>query len=154
MTYTTTDIAKQALEKFRRFDADTKLALLWYGYLDIKDQLSPGTQPDVEAPAIAVYDQIKALPKQEQLQAQRDIVNCANTPITQAYSALHSSPQLFVWLRLAQGMERNEIITVPENYNLPEQTNEFVNQVKQLDFEQRLNFMRSVVIEMGASPRQ
>lgn len=153
MTYTTDDITKRALDSFQQFDADTQLALLWYGYLDIKDQLSPGTQPSVEQPAQALYDQIAALSQEEQLQAQRDIVACAHTPISQTYSSLNSSGKLFLWLLLAQGMENGTIITVPENYELPSNTNEFVETVTQLEFEQRLNFTRSAVVAMGAHPQ-
>jgi hypothetical protein len=47
-------------------------------------------------------------------------------------------------------MEEGTVIQVPENYELPGETNEFVEMVTGLEFEQRLNFMRSAVVEMGA----
>jgi hypothetical protein len=153
MTYTTSDTTRRAFDQFQTFDADTKLALLWYGYLDLKDQLTPGTQPNTEAAVVALYDQLKAKSQQDQLQAQRDIVNCTDTPIGRAYSALSSSGKLFLWLLLAQGMEKNEIVTVPSDYQLPDNTNSFVEQIKQLDFEQRINFTRSAVVAMGTSPQ-
>jgi Orange carotenoid protein, N-terminal len=154
MTYTTDDITKRSLEGFQRFDADTQLALLWYGYEDIKEQLTPGTQPLEDAGAIALYDQITALSQPEQLQAQRDIVSCASSPISQTYSSLNSSGKLFVWLQLAQGIEEGKIIPVPSDYQLPGETDEFVNSITQLNFEQRLNFMRSAVVAMGAHPQR
>jgi hypothetical protein len=148
MTYATDNTTQQALEKFSRFDADTKLALVWHGYLDIKDQLQPGTGNEInEAPALAVFHQIQALPQEEQLQAQCDIINGADSPITRAYRALHSSGRLHVWLLLGQGMEDGSVIPVPPDYQLPEQTQEFANQIKQLDFEERINFMRSAVVD-------
>jgi len=150
MTFTTDDITKQAFDRFQKFDADTQLALLWYGYLDIKDELSPGTQPTVEDPARAVFDQIKNLSTEEQLQAQRDIVNRADSQYSKAYTALSSSGKLYLWLLLAQGMEEGSVVQVPEGYELPQETDEFVQMIKQLDFEQRLNFSRSAVMEMGA----
>lgn len=149
MTFTTDDITKQALDRFQQFDADTQLALLWYGYLDIKDQLTPGTQT-AEEPARGIYDQIKNLSSEEQLQAQRDIINRADSHYSQAYTALSSSGKLYLWLLLAQGMEEGSVIQVPESYELPQETNEFVEMIKGLDFEQRLNFSRSAVVEMGA----
>lgn len=155
MTYTTDNITKQSLEKFRRFDADTQLALLWFGYLDIKDQLHPGSSQAISEPiAQAFYDQIKAKPQQEQLQIQREIVSGAGTPTSQEYTALSSSGKLMLWLLLAQGIERNEIVGVPADYQLPDETNEFVNQIRQLEFEQRINFMRSAAVEMGTSPQR
>lgn len=35
MTYLTVDAVKEPLNQFEKFNADTQLALLWYGYLDI-----------------------------------------------------------------------------------------------------------------------
>jgi hypothetical protein len=142
---------QQALDSFQHFDIDTKLALLWHGYLDIKDQLKPTTNPSVQNLGSAVFDQIKALPKQEQLQAQRDLLSGANNAIVRAYDALSSNARLDVWLRLAQGMEKGTIIPVPSDYKLPDETNSFVNQVKGLDFEQRVNFMLNAVAAKGTT---
>lgn len=150
MTFATDDTTKQALESFRRFDVDTQLGLLWFGYLDIKEQLTPANETSAQTTAEALYDSIKAMPKEQQLQAQRDIASCADSDISRSYSALSSSGKLDVWLRLAQGMEEGTVIQVPSDYQLPEETNQFAEQIKQLDFEQRINFMRSTVVEMGA----
>jgi hypothetical protein len=149
MTFATDNNTKQALKTFQGFDVDTQLAILWFGYLDIKDQLTPVNQTSAQDTAAALFNQIQALPKEEQLQAQRDIISGADTSITSAYSAMSSSAKLDVWLRLAQGMEKGTVIQVPDDYELPAETQEFTNQIKQLDFEQRINFMRSAVIEMG-----
>ncbi|MBD2495911.1 orange carotenoid protein N-terminal domain-containing protein [Nostoc sp. FACHB-280] len=151
MTYATDESTRQAVEQFRQFDVDTQLALLWFGYLDIKDEILPSGNVAAEVDtANAVYDQILALPREQQLQAQRDIAGCTNSDISRAYTALHSSGKLELWLRLAQGMESNQIITVPSDYELPEETNDFVENVERLDLEKRIDFMRSVVLEMGA----
>lgn len=150
MTFTTDDKTKQSVEQFRSFDVDTKLALLWFGYLDIKDQLTPANQTSAQDTAEALYDQIKALPKEQQLQAQRDIVAGADNDISRAYKSLSSSAKIDVWLRLSQGMEEGVVIQVPSDYKLPSNTNDFVQTVKGLSFEQRIDFTRSVVVEMGA----
>lgn len=150
MTFTTEENTRKAVEQFRGFDADTQLALLWYGYLDIKENLTPVNQDSAEQTAKALFDNIQAKSKEEQLQAQRDIVSGTNSDISSAYTALSSSGKLDVWLRLAQGMEDGSVIQVPSDYELPSNTNDFSNSIKQLDFEQRVNFMRSVVVEMGA----
>lgn len=151
MTFATDNITRDAVAQFQKFDVDTQLALLWYGYLDIKDQLHPGTGKQIgEETARALFDQIQALPQQEQLQAQRDIASGANSPIAHAYTALPSSGRLDLWLLLGKGMEDGSIIPFPSNYQLPAETNTFVNNIKQLDFERRINFTRSIVLEMGA----
>jgi len=150
MTYTTVDSIKEPLNKFNKFDADTKLALLWYGYLDIKENLQPNPSNDVEVLGNALVNQIKEMSKDEQLQAQRDVVNSVSTPISKEYDALSTSGMLEFWLLLAQGMEAGTIVNVPDDYELPESTNDFVESVKKLDFEERVNFTRNAVAQMGS----
>jgi hypothetical protein len=150
MTYATDDTTKKSVEAFQKFDVDTQLGLLWFGYKDIKDQLQPANETSAQNTAEAVFNQIQSLSKEEQLQAQRDIANRANSDISRAYSSLSSSGKLDVWLRLAQGMDKGTVIQVPSDYELPAETKDFVDVIKQLDFEQRIDFMRSAVVEMGA----
>jgi len=149
MTYLTLEEVKTALRQFEQFDADTQLALLWYGYLDIKENLTPAPGHKVEGLAQAIYDGIRPRSEEEQLQAQRDIANRADTPVSREYGALSPSAKLEVWLLLARGMETGEIVNVPDEYQLPESTQDFVNSIKQLDFEQRINFTRNAVSQMG-----
>lgn len=150
MTYTNDNQVRQALEQFRRYDIDTQLALLWYGYLDIKDELTPSpTVVDDPLPR-SVYDQIAGLSTNDQLQAQRDLLNNTESETGKAYSALDPSARIYVWVLLGQGMETGEIIQMPSDYQLPEETQTFASEIAQLDFEQRLEFMRSAVLGMGA----
>ncbi|MEH2371792.1 orange carotenoid protein N-terminal domain-containing protein [Nostoc sp.] len=144
MTYTVDESTKPALESFQRFDVDTQLALLWFGYLDLKDQLKPTPPESVEAIAKAVFDKLLQLSKEEQLQAQRDIINGGN----QTYNSLSPNAKLEVWLLLAQGMDNGTVIQVPSDYELPAGTDEFVASIKNLEFEQRVNFMLSAVQAM------
>jgi hypothetical protein len=149
MTYVTLDAVKQPLEQFEQFDADTQLALLWYGYLDIKENLTPNPDYKTEGIAKAIFNRVAVLSKEDQLQAQRDIANRADTEISREYGALSPPAKLDFWLMLAQGMESGDIINVPDDYQLPQHTNEFVQQVKGLDFEERINFTRNAVSKMG-----
>ena len=146
MTYTADEATKPALETFKGFDVDTQLALLWFGYLDLKEQLNPAPPESVEAIAKAVFDQIQDLSQEEQLQAQRDIINGAS----QTYNSLSPNTKLDVWLLLAQGMDNGTVIQVPSDYQLPGETDEFVALIKKLEFEQRVNFMLSVVQGFGS----
>lgn len=149
MTYTIDDTTKSALNTFQHFDVDTQLALLWFGYLDIKDQLKPAPPQSVEVPGKAVFDHIQSLSSQEQLQAQRDLLKGGASGLNNSYNALSRNAKLEVWLLLAQGMENGTIIQVPSDYQLPAETNQFTEQIKQLDLEQRINFMLSTVDRSG-----
>ncbi|BAY74058.1 hypothetical protein NIES25_04680 [Nostoc linckia NIES-25] len=144
MTYTADEKTKPALETFRRFDVDTQLGILWFGYLDIKNQLQPAPPESVEVPGKAVFDQIQALSQEQQLQAQRDLLTGAND-IGRSYKELIPNSRLVVWLLLSKGIENGTIIGVPSDYQLPSETDEFVAQIKQLDFEQRISFLLSAV---------
>lgn len=150
MTFATDDQTKQAVEQFRGFDVDTQLGLLWFGYLDIKKELIPANQTSAQETAAAEYDAIKAMDHQQQLQAMRDIASGADSDISRAYNALSSSAKIDVWLRLSQGMEEGVIIPVPSDYQPPENTKQFVDTVTSLDLEKRIDFTRSIVMEMGA----
>jgi hypothetical protein len=145
MTYAASNETRQALDLFQSFDTDTKLALLWYGYLDIKENLTPAPPDSVETVSSALFDKIKELSSEEQLQAQRDMINETQSEVGKAYSALDTSGRMNAWLLLARGMENGTIIQVPSDYQLPENTKEFTQAISQLDFEQRINFMRSLV---------
>jgi hypothetical protein len=149
MTFAADEKTKESVKQFRSFDVDTQLALLWFGYLDIKDQLTPTNANSSQTAAASVFHQIEALSKEEQLQAQRDIVAGVDTPISRAYGAMDPSAKIDIWLRLAQAMERGDAIQVPSDYKLPERTKQFADSISSLDFEQRLDFMRSVSFEMG-----
>ncbi|MCU0535889.1 MAG: Orange carotenoid protein [Hydrococcus sp. Prado102] len=149
MTYAASSNTKQALEIFQSFDTDTKLALLWFGYLDIKDELKPAPPNSVEIVGKALFDQIQALSEEAQLQAQRDMVEGAASDVGRTYVALDTSGRMEAWLLLAQGMEEGTIVGMPSDYELPESTNEFTQLISELDFEQRINFMRSAVMDMG-----
>jgi hypothetical protein len=149
MTFATDDTTKSSVEKFQQFDVDTQLGLLWFGYLDLKKKLTPANSASAQNAAGALFDQFKTLSHEEQLQAQRDIAGKADTDISRTYSSLSSSGKLGTWLRLAQGMEDGTIIPMPSDYKLPDETQDFVAQIQKLEFDQRIDFMRSVVIEMG-----
>lgn len=146
MTYTANPTTQQALALFSGYDVDTQLALLWFGYLDIKDELNPAPPDAVETMGNTLYDQVKTLSSpEEQLQAQRDMLQGADNEIGRAYQAFDSSARMESWLLIARGMEKGEIVQVPNDYQLPEHTQEFTNMIKQIDFQERINFMRSAV---------
>jgi Orange carotenoid protein, N-terminal len=145
MTYTVDSNTQQALDTFKGFDIDTQLALLWYGYLDIKGQLQPAPPQSVEVTGNAVFDLIKELSPEEQLQAQRDLIEGKSNDITPAYNALSPNARLEVWLLLAKGMEEGTIIQMPSDYELPSETDAFTTQIEKLNLEQRINFMLSIV---------
>lgn len=150
-SFATGDKVKKALEHFRSFDVDTQLAVFWFGYLDLKEKLNPANSPSSQATAEAVFNRLLAMSKEEQLQAQREIAGNANSEISQLYGGLDPSAKLDVWLRLAQGMEDGRVTPFPSDYKLPENTNEFSQLIKTLEFEERVELSRTIAFDMGAA---
>ena len=151
MPYNHSENTQKALSLFQSYDIDTQLALLWYGYLDIKDELTPAAPQTADTMAQKIYGEIKVLPQEQQLQAQRDILSGADSQFGRSYSAFSNSARIEIWLLLGQGMESGEIINVPSDYKLPEQTHEFSDFISGLSFEERVEFMQAAVQGMGAA---
>ncbi|MBD1867576.1 Orange carotenoid protein [Cyanobacteria bacterium FACHB-471] len=147
---------KEAVQAFQGFNVDEQLALLWYLYKDIGNQISPEPNDNSTGSPIAGswVNQIKQAPKEEQLQIQRDIASRKDTEYSHQYGALDSSTKLFFWYALAQSMDEGSVIQVPSDYNLPEQAQGFLEQLKPLSLEDKITFAKSVVLPMGSGSPQ
>ncbi len=140
-----------ALNEFKSFTADTQLALLWFIYTKMGSSITPAA-PGAAAPPIAegLYNQVKDLSHEEQLQIQRDLLQQSNNQIAREYGALSDNTKLLFWYRLAQGMETGEIIPMPEEYQLDQKAETLLAALETLDFEQQITFLRKVVSPTGS----
>ncbi len=147
----------QAVNKFQQFSPDDQLALLWYFYEEIGESVTPKGGPDTAGFNIAesLYHQIQQMSPEQQLQVQREIVSRQESQISQTYGNLNSSTKLALWYLLAQGIEENSIIDVPSDYSASQPAQSFLNEFKQLDFNDQVTFLRSAVLAMGfGSPQE
>lgn len=147
MTYTQANV-EQLVDALRRLNADDQLAILWFVYEEMKGSITPDPKAGLEL-SQAIVDRIQQFSHEEQLQAQRDIVTGANNEIVQQYRALNPRARLGVWYILAQGMENQTIIPMPNNYKLSSEAQNVLNQAKQLDFENKTSFMSNASAKMG-----
>jgi len=148
-TYETLDVVKKPLELFSGYDVDVQLALLWHAYVDIKGNLTPAPGHTVEDVASAIYDQIEVKDQEQQLEEMRNIAGKNASAISREYAALSPPAKLDTWLKLAQGMENGRIIGYPSSFTLPDVTREYTELFSKLDFEQRINFIRNAIADMG-----
>ncbi|MFB2937383.1 orange carotenoid protein N-terminal domain-containing protein [Aerosakkonemataceae cyanobacterium BLCC-F154] len=146
MTFTQANV-EQAVDALRRLNADDQLAILWFVYEEMKGSITPDPKAGLEI-SQAIVDRIQQMSRDEQLQAQRDIVTGTHNDITQQYSALNPRAKLGVWYILAQGMENQTIVPMPNNYKLSSEAQKVLNQAKQLDFEHQTSFLSSAVNKM------
>jgi hypothetical protein len=103
--------------------------------------------------AEGLFNQVKEMSHEEQLQLQRDLINNADTEHTRMYGSMSETTKLLFWYRLAQGMDNATIIPMPPGYKLSSQAEEMLNQVKGLEFEQQITLFRDYVAPMGAEAK-
>ncbi|MBE9207995.1 Orange carotenoid protein [Nostoc sp. LEGE 06077] len=158
MTYTQTSdpTIRQYVQSWRQLDVDQQLGLFWFIYKEMGGSVTPAAPAaSTVSPEIAegLFNQVKELSHEEQLQVQRDLINQADTQIGREYGSLGDTTKLLFWYRLSQGMDSNVIIPVPAGYRLSSEAETLLNQVKELPFEQQINLFRDYVSPMGAEPK-
>ena len=102
--------------------------------------------------AQGLFDQVKELSFEEQLEVQRNIIENKDNLISREYGSLSENTKPYFWYRLAQGMEAGTIIPVPDNYEPSGSVSELLSQVESMEFEQQITFLRDAVIKGGAQP--
>ncbi|MEG5136550.1 MULTISPECIES: orange carotenoid protein N-terminal domain-containing protein [unclassified Microcoleus] len=151
MTFSTTSAYDQGKAEIQSLSVDDQLGLLWFVYTEMGKSITPAA-PGAAGSEIAegLFEQVKPLPKEEQLQVMRDIASKANTEISRMYGSMSPETKLAFWYFLAVGMDEGTIIPVPSDYKLPEAGNALLAKIKGMDFQQQIDFLRGTVLEMGA----
>lgn len=158
MTYTQTSdpTIREHIQAWQKLDADQQLALFWFIYKEMGSSITPAAPgASTVSPEIAegLFNQVKELSHEEQLQVQRDLINKADTTISREYGSLGETTKLLFWYRLSQGMDNGTIIPVPGDYQLPSESQSLLNKIKGLAFEQQITLFRDYVAPMGAEPK-
>jgi hypothetical protein len=158
MTYTQTNdpTIRECVQAFQNLPVDEQLALFWFIYTEMGDSITPAApNASTVSPNIAegLFNQVKELSHEEQLQLQRDLINKADNRYTREYGSMSDTTKLLFWYRLAQGMENATIVPMPPNYQLSSEAKKLLNKIKELDFGQQINIFRDYVSPMGAEPK-
>ncbi|KOP25469.1 Orange carotenoid protein [Hapalosiphon sp. MRB220] len=158
MTYTQTNdpTIRECVQTFQKLPVDEQLALFWFIYTEMGDSITPAApNASTVSPNIAegLFNQVKELSHDEQLQLQRDLINKVDNRYTREYGSMSDTTKLLFWYRLAQGMENATIVPMPPGYQLSSQAKELLDKIKQLDFGQQINIFRDYVSPMGAEPK-
>lgn len=153
-TPTSEQNVSRALSSYSNLSTDQKLALLWYVYTKMGTSVTPAA-PGAAADEIAegLFNQVKELSFEEQLEVQRKILEGQDSLISREYGSLSENTKLYFWYRLAQGMEAGTIIPVPDGYEPSGSVTELLSQVEAMEFEQQITFLRDAVVDAGAEPK-
>ena len=156
MTFITRDetIRKHA-EAFQRLDVDQQLALFYFIYKEMGGAVTPaapGASTVSTEVAESLFNQVKDMSHEEQLQLQRDLITNRNSLIAREYGSLSDTTKLLFWYRLAQGMDSGTIIPLPANYQLSSEGQNLLEQIKGLEFQKQITLFRDIVSPMGVDP--
>ncbi len=155
MTYTTTNTQSELLQALQSLDIDQQLALFWFIYTEMGESITPAAPgASTVSPEIAesLFNQVKAMSRDEQLQVQRDLIARKNTLIGREYGAFSDTTKLLFWYFLAQGMDEQTIVPMPDDYELSSEANDIFQRIKKLDFGQQITLFRDYVAPMGSDP--
>jgi Orange carotenoid protein, N-terminal len=155
VTSDTSDINPQLFSTFNSLSTDQKLALLWYIYKEVGKSITPAAPgASTASPVIAegIFEQVLEMSHEEQLQVQREIVERKDSPLSRMYGSLSDTTKLLFWYLLAQGMDRSEVIPMPDDYTLEPQSSECLTQLQALEYSEQITVLREFVEEMGAEP--
>jgi hypothetical protein len=158
MTYTQTNdpAIRESVQSWQNLDVDQQLALFWFIYEEVGDSITPAApNASTVSPEIAegLFNQVKELTHEQQLQVQRDLINKVDTQNSREYGSLSDTTKLLFWYRLAQGMENSTIIPMPSDYQLSSEAKTLFDKIKALAFDKQLNLFRDYVSPMGAEAK-
>lgn len=155
MTAINTNFNTELVDRFHRLPTDEQLALFWFIYTEMGGSITPaapGASTASSEIAEGLYNQVKEMSREEQLQVQRDLVARKNSLISREYGALSDTTKLLFWYLLARGMDDEEIIPFPDDYQLSGEADNLFQSIKNLEFSQQITLFRDIVAPMGVDP--
>jgi Orange carotenoid protein, N-terminal len=155
MTFTASNTESALLSAFQNLEVDQQLAAFYYLYKEMGNSVTPAAPgASTVSPEIAesLFNQVKDLSTDEQLQIQRDLLTGKNSLIAREYGAFSDTTKLLFWYRLAQGMDSNTIVPMPADYQLSGAAKQVFEQVKALEFEKQITLFRNIVSPLGVDP--
>ncbi|MFH7025969.1 MAG: orange carotenoid protein N-terminal domain-containing protein [Heteroscytonema crispum UTEX LB 1556] len=147
---------REHVQAFQNLDVDDQLALFWFIYKEMGKSITPAAPgASTVSPQIAegLFNQVKELSHEEQLQLQRDLINRVDNQLTREYGSLGDTTKLLFWYLLAQGMDNATIIPMPANYQLSSESENLFNKIKEIPFEEQITLFRDYVSPMGAEAK-
>ena len=158
MTFTQTSdpTIREHVQAWQKLDVDQQLALFWFIYKEMGGSITPAAPgASTVSPEIAegLFNQVKELSHEQQLQVQRDLNNKVDTLISREYGSLGDTTKLLFWYRLSQGMDNGTIIPIPSDYELPSESQQLFGRIQGLEFEQQITLFRDYVSPLGAEAK-
>jgi Orange carotenoid protein, N-terminal len=145
---------QSAYAAFMKLGTDEQLALLYWIYEAMGDQITPAA-PTAAEPNLAptLLADFYTVAPEAQLDVMRQIASKADTDYSRAYGSLTPNNKLLVWFAWAQAMG-DTVVDLPDDYKQTQASSNLLNQIEQLDFQDQISVLREVANEMGYSEVQ
>ena len=156
MSFTSDVAINQSVQTWQSLDVNEQLALFWFIYKEMGNSVTPaapGASTVSDEIAEGLFNQVKEMSHDEQLQIQRDLITQRDNRIAREYGSMSDTTKLLFWYRLAQEMENGTIIPMPPDYKLSSQAEKILSDITGLEFEQQIALFRDYVSPMGAEPK-
>lgn len=156
MTFTEDPTLNQHVQAWQNLNVDEQLALFYFIYKEMGGSITPaapGAGTVSEDVAQGVFDQVKEMSQEDQLQLQRDLIGGKDTLVSREYGSMSDTTKLLFWYQLAQGMDQGTIVPMPSDYSLSSEAEDLLNKVKGLEYNQQITLFRDYISPMGAEPK-
>ncbi len=142
-----TDDFAEYKEQFGKLSADDKLTTLYKIYDGLGDSRIENPDDNKESDSSSeLYNQLKDKSQDDQLQFMRDALSGSDNALTGQYNELSDTTKIALWYRLAQGMDKNDVVGLPSDYSLSDEGKDLVSKMNSNSFEQSYIFVRDVVV--------
>ena len=136
-TATESSVQQNYKEQFEGLSTDDKLAVLYYMYKGLGEETIEKPDDNKESDSsLELYNTLKGQSEDEQLQFMKDALSDANNDHSDEYNQLSNTTKTALWYRLAQGMDNDNIVDIPGDYELSGEAKELADKLQQIDFEQ------------------
>lgn len=144
----------QYADTFNQLTLDDKLAALWhiYGFICSESAMKEPNNNTAPDSSNELFNRAQELSADKQLELMRNLLAGADTELTQEYNKLTNTTRLAFWYQLAQGMERSDIVQVPDDYQMSDKAQSLVSDLEPIGFEQQYAFLRSVLLSDNGKP--
>lgn len=138
---------EEYVQKFKALSEDDQLATLYAIYGGLGDERVENPDDNKESDSsLDLFNEVSNKSQDEQLQFMRDLLNKQDNDLTGKYNQLSDTTKIALWYRLAQGMEKNNVVGIPAEYSLSSEAQEIVSAMNANSFEQSYIFMRDALV--------
>lgn len=140
---------EQAVEQFEKASVDDRLALLWFSYEKVGKAIKSAAPVAIFSQITQrLFNQVKHIRREEQLDAIRDLASGEDTRVSREYKTLNVNMKLAFWYKLAQGVQNGSIQQFPQYHELSLEAKPVLSALETMGFNQQVSFLQKAIFLM------